>query len=190
MPTALFSVYDKPKNLPFASALAEMGWRLMASEGTASAYRAAGLSVDSIAAFTGSPEILGGRVKTFHPALYAGILAQARPEDFSDLARVNATLIDLVMVDLPAFNDRPETDVTRMIESINVGGMELLRAAAKNFRRVTVILDPADQVNVLAELRKNGQSCLETRKMLAVKAFRRISAYDARVADVLESAGE
>jgi phosphoribosylaminoimidazolecarboxamide formyltransferase/IMP cyclohydrolase len=99
-------------------------------------------------------------------------------------------LIDLVMVDLPIFKDQPETGTTQMIESINVGGVELLRAAAKNFRRVTVIVDPADQGDVLAELRKNGQSCRETRKRLAVKAFRRISAYDAQVADVLENSGE
>jgi phosphoribosylaminoimidazolecarboxamide formyltransferase/IMP cyclohydrolase len=162
----------------------------MASEGTAQAFRAAGLTVDSIAAFTGSPEILDGRVKTFHPAVYAGILAQAIPEHFSDLAQVNAALIDLVMVDLPIFKDQPETDPSQMIESINVGGVELLRAAAKNFRRVTVIVDPADQLDVLAELRKKGQSCRETRKRLAVKAFRRVSAYDAQVADILESSGE
>jgi phosphoribosylaminoimidazolecarboxamide formyltransferase/IMP cyclohydrolase len=190
MPTALFSVYDKPGTLPFAQALAEMGWRLMASEGTARAYGDAGLVVDSIAAFTGSPEILDGRVKTFHPAVYAGILAQAVPEHFSDLAQVNAALIDLVMVDLPPVQEPSDTDTTGLIERINVGGVELLRAAAKNFRRVTAIVDPEDQTSVLSELRENGQCALKTRKLLAVKAFRCVSAYDARVADILERSGE
>jgi phosphoribosylaminoimidazolecarboxamide formyltransferase/IMP cyclohydrolase len=190
MPTALFSVYDKERHLPFAAELSQLGWRLMASEGTARALRAAGLQVDSVAAFTGSPEILDGRVKTFHPAVYAGILAQARPQDFSDLARVNAALIDLVVVDLPLVQPQPGHEPAALIESINVGGVELLRAAAKNFRRVTVVVDPTDMPQVLAEIRSAGQCGTATRKRLAVKAFRHVAAYDAGAADVLESLGE
>lgn len=186
MPTALFSVYDKEKNLPFARALAQMNWRILASDGTARAFTAAGLAVISISALTGSPEVLDGRVKTFHPAIYAGILARAKPEHFSDLARVQAVLIDLVMVDLPSF-PHPNLRYDDMVENINVGGAELLRAAAKNYQRVTAIVDPEDQTGVLAELRAQGQTELSTRKALAVKAFRRISAYDAQVADTLEN---
>lgn len=188
MPTALLSAYDKSTILEFAQQLSKARWHLMATEGTARVLREAGLAVESITAFTGSPEILDGRVKTFHPAIYAGILAKATPEHLSDLAQVHANLIDLVVIGLLPF-EACVADGTfshaDIINNIDVGGTELVRAAAKNYDRVAVVVDPADQKLVLADLEQTGNVTAITRETLAIRAFQYIANYDQQVAAYL-----
>ena len=188
MPTALLSAYDKSTILDFAQQLSKAHWHLMATEGTARVLREAGLSVESITAFTGSPEILNGRVKTLHPAIYAGILAKATPEHLSDLAQVHANLIDLVVIGLLPF-EACVADGTfshdDIINNIDVGGTELVRAAAKNYDRVAVVVDPADQKLVLADLEKSGNITADTRETLAIRAFQYVADYDQQVAAYL-----
>lgn len=174
MPVALLAVSDKAGVVAFGRALREMGWRLVATAGTAAALRAEGVESVEVSALTGSPEILGGRVKTLHPALFAGLLARG-PEDDADLARVGAERIDLAAVDLYPFEADPR------IETIDVGGVALLRAAAKNAARVLVVSSPARYEEVLAALRAGGDlSALRAR--LAAETWRRVAVYDAAIA--------
>ena len=147
MKFALISVSDKTGLIEFANGLAAMGWQLMASGGTARYLNANGFKVTEVADYTGSPEILGGRVKTLHPAIHAGILARDNEEDYRQLAQMGWSPIDLVVVNLYPFEETiRQPDVTRetAIEQIDIGGVALLRAAAKNCARVTVVYDPED----------------------------------------------
>lgn len=189
MPIALFSAYDKSKILKFATTLSEMNWHFMATGGTARVLRDAGIAVKSITDFTGSPEILDGRVKTLHPAVYAGILAKPIPSHLSDLARVNANMIDLVVIDLLPFRavaaDSTQTHEA-IVDAIDVGGAELVRAAAKNYERVAVVIDSEGQSLVLNDLSVTGAISAKTRETLAIRAFRYVSDYDGRVAEYLE----
>jgi len=189
MPTALFSAYDKSSILELAKKLSQANWHLMATEGTAHVLRAAGLTVKSLTAFTGSPEILDGRVKTLHPAIYAGILAKATPEHLSDLAQVNANLIDLVVIGLMPFDklvNHPDSSHGEIINHIDVGGTELVRAAGKNYERVAVVVDPEDQNLVIKDLEESGRISGETRELLAIRAFKFVANYDQQVARYLE----
>jgi phosphoribosylaminoimidazolecarboxamide formyltransferase / IMP cyclohydrolase len=191
MPTALFSVSDKRELVEFAGELANAGWSLLASGGSAAAIRAAGLPVEDIAAYTSSPEILGGRVKTLHPAVHGGILARLTDEDQADLERIHARLIDLVAVNLYPFQatiQKPGVELADAIENIDIGGVALIRAAAKNYNRITVVTDPADYDTILSELRESGEVTLETRKKQAVKAFQHTAGYDSAIAAYLSSA--
>jgi len=189
MPIALFSAYDKSKILKFATTLSEMNWHFMATSGTARVLRNAGITVKSITDFTGSPEILDGKVKTLHPAVYAGILAKPTPDHLSDLARVNANMIDLVVIDLLPFRaiaaDSTQTHEA-IVDAIDVGGTELVRAAAKNYERVAVVIDSEGQSLVLNDLSVTGAISDKTREILAIRAFRYISDYDGRIAEYLE----
>lgn len=189
MPIALFSTYDKSKILKFATKLSKMNWHFMATGGTARVLRDAGIEVKSISDFTGSPEILDGSVKTLHPAVYAGILAKPTPNHLSDLARVNANMIDLVVVDLRPFRmvaaDSTQTHEA-IVDAIDVGGTELVRAAAKNYDRVAVIVDLEGQSLVLKDLSAAGVISEKTREALAIRAFRYVSNYDGRIAEYLE----
>ena len=189
MPIALFSAYDKSKILKFATILSEMNWHFMATSGTARVLRNAGITVKSITDFTGSPEILDGKVKTLHPAVYAGILAKPTPDHLSDLARVNANMIDLVVIDLLPFRaiaaDSTQTHEA-IVDAIDVGGTELVRAAAKNYERVAVVIDSEGQSLVLNDLSVTGAISDKTREILAIRAFRYISDYDGRIAEYLE----
>src|SRR5512139_1089239 len=155
MPTALMSVFDKTNLISFATTLAKLNWTLLASGGTAKALRDTKLPVTEVADYTGSPEILGGRVKTLHPAIHGGILARATQDDDSDLARLHAQRIDLVAVNLYPFQQtiaKPNVTLADAIENIDIGGVALIRAAAKNHERVTLVCDPGDYNSVLAEL--------------------------------------
>ena len=189
MTIALFSAYDKSKILKFATIISKMNWHFMATGGTARVLREAGITVKSISDFTGSPEILNGSVKTLHPAVYAGILAKLTPNHLSDLARVNANMIDLVVIDLRPFStfadDSTQTHEA-IIDAIDVGGTELVRAAAKNYERVAVVVDLEGQSLVLNDLSVTGAISEETREILAIRAFRYVSDYDGRIAEYLK----
>ena len=184
MPTALLSVSNKNGLTDFCHGLHNLGWDLIASGGTATALRATGLPMIDVETYTGSPEILGGRVKTLHPAVHAGILAQETISDATDLERIQAKPIDLVAVNLYPFQEtvaRPGVTLMEAIENIDIGGVALIRAAAKNFARVTVLTDPGDYQPVLAELQENSNTSVETRSRLARKAFGHTATYDTAI---------
>ncbi len=183
MPTALFSVSDKTGLTDLARGLYALGWDFLASGGTAAHLRAAGLPVQEVADYTASPEILAGRVKTLHPAVHGGLLARPSDEDNADLERIGARPIDLIAVNLYPFREtvtRPDVTLEEAIENIDIGGVALIRAAAKNFARVVVLTAPSDYPAVLAEL-QNGGVRSETRRRLAVKAFAHTAAYDTAI---------
>lgn len=184
---ALLSVWDKSGIVEFARALADAGAELVSSGGTASALREAGLDVLDVSAVTGFPEMLDGRVKTLHPAVHAAILAdRSKPEHMGTLAAHGIVPIDLVVANLYPFDRAvgPATTEAEAIELIDVGGPTMVRAAAKNYASVTVVVDPADYAVVLGEVRTGGIA-IATRRRLAETAFRRLSSYDATVADWL-----
>jgi len=178
---ALLSVYDKQGLVPFAQGLAELGMELVASGGTARKLRESGLAVTYVSQVTGFPEVLGGRVKTLHPAIHAGILACSTPEHKAELAAYGLEPIALVACNLYPFiqvTANPAVTIEEAVEQIDIGGVTLLRAAAKNFERVTVVVDPADYAGVLEELQADGAVSLGTRQRLAYKAFAHTAAYD------------
>ena len=184
---ALISVYDKTDVTPFARGLAELGFELVASGGTAEHLEAEGLAVTSVESLTQFPALLGGRLKTLHPAIHGGILARPGNEtDAAELEREGIEVFDLVCVNLYPFERAAasrgvaEADV---IEQIDVGGPALLRAAAKNHARVAAVTRPQDYDGVLGELRtRKGESSLETRRRLAGIAFAATAAYEATIA--------
>jgi len=179
---ALISVYDKSDLVPFARSLSGQGVELLASGGTARALRDAGIDVRPVSQETGCPEILGGRVKTLHPAIHGGILSRRTPADREELESQGWRAIDLVAVNLYPFEQAasdPAASEAEVIEQIDIGGVALLRAAAKAFTHVTVICDPADYDPLLDEIASHGQVLPETRRRLAAKAFARTAAYDA-----------
>jgi len=180
VPRALLSVYDKTTIVDFARSLQSLGWELIASGGTARALIDAGLSVVDVAALTGYPAILGHRVVTLHPAVHGGILADlALVQHREDLARHDIYPIDMVVVGLYPFDSHPSTEL------IDVGGPALIRAAAKNFSRVTVVTDSAQYGEVLAELQSMGSVSDVTRSRFAAAAFALTADYDNRIANWL-----
>ena len=185
--TALLSVSDKRGIVEFARGLHDLGYTLIASGGTARTLRDAGLPVTPVSEITGFPEILGGRVKTLHPAIHGGILARRNEEHLAELAAHDITPIDLVVVNLYPFEDavaRADATLDEAVENIDIGGVALLRAAAKNFAHVTVVCDPADYPWVGERLRAGGLS-EDERRRLAVKAFRHTATYDAAISTYL-----
>ena len=191
MARALLSVSDKTGLAEFGAGLAALGWELLASGGSAAALRAAGLRVTEVSDYTGSPEVLGGRVKTLHPAVHAGILARATAADAAELAALGWSQIDLVAVNLYPFEDairQPATTHADAIENIDIGGVALLRAAAKNHARVTVVCSPQDYAPVLAALQAGGSPSAALRQQLAARAFARTQQYDAAIAAYLAEA--
>lgn len=192
MPIALLSVSDKRGLVELARGLYELGWELLASGGTAKALVNVGLTVKEVPEYTGSPEILGGRVKTLHPAIHGGILARETDSDAQDLEAIQAEPIDMVVVNLYPFQEtiaKGGTNLEEAIEQIDIGGVALLRAAAKNFSRVVVLSDIEDYSTVLLELQKNGTTSIETRARLARKAFAHTAAYDAAISAYLRGLG-
>jgi phosphoribosylaminoimidazolecarboxamide formyltransferase/IMP cyclohydrolase len=183
MPTSILSVYDKSGLVAFAQGLQRLGWKLVASGGTARLLGENRIPVTEVADYTGSPEILGGRVKTLHPAIHGGLLARSSQEDLAELAGLGWETIDLVAVNLYPFEQtiaRPDVTLGDAIENIDIGGVTLIRAAAKNHERVTLVSDPADYGPVLAELQTGGVSP-ETRRRLAVKGFVQTAHYDSAI---------
>lgn len=188
MPRALLSVSNKAGLVDFARGLAELGWTLVASGGTAAALREAGLPVTEVAEVTGAAEMLGGRVKTLHPAIHGGILARDTASDRAELAGHGIEAIDLVVCNLYPFRKtvaRPGIALDAAVEQIDIGGVALLRAAAKNFSRVAVICSPADYGPVLAELQSGGVVSEATRRRLAAAAFSHTRDYDTAIAAYL-----
>ena len=185
---AILSVYDKSGLEEFGRGLVALGWELIASGGTARRLRSAELPVIEVATLTGAPEILGGRVKTLHPTVHGGILAQDIERDRNDLATQNISMIDLVVCNLYPFEDTialPNVTLADAIEQIDIGGVTLLRAAAKNFNRVTVVCDTNDYGVVLSQLQINGKVDAAQRQLLAVKAFSHTRDYDTDITDYL-----
>jgi phosphoribosylaminoimidazolecarboxamide formyltransferase/IMP cyclohydrolase len=190
MPTAILSVYDKTGIIKFARGLASLGWTLLASGGTAKLLHDNRLSVTEVADYTKSPEILGGRVKTLHPAIHGGLLARPTEEDHRQLLDLGWDYIDLVAVNLYPFEEtvaKPDVTYADAIENIDIGGVTLIRAAAKNHERVTLVCAPADYEKVLSTL-KDGEIPFGFRKQLAAKGFQVTAQYDAMISNYLQSA--
>lgn len=185
---AILSVYDKTGLAQLGRELVAMGWELIASGGSARLLREAGLPVTAVAEMTGAPEILGGRVKTLHPTVHGGILAQDIERDRADLAQQGIEMIGLVVCNLYPFEQtiaQPNVTLAEAVEQIDIGGVTLLRAAAKNFARVTVVVDSADYPQILSQLRDNDAIDATTRRALALKAFQHTRDYDTAIADYL-----
>lgn len=181
---ALISVSDKSGLVELGSRLNALDWVVLSTGGTAAALREAGCEVVDVGTHTGFPEILGGRVKTLHPRVFAGILAAGTDEHRGQLADHDIPEIDLVVVNLYPFRETVERDgvtASEAVEQIDIGGPSLIRAAAKNHDRVAVVVDPSDYSDVMTEL-EGGEVSLETRRGLAQKAFRHTAAYDATIA--------
>uniref|UniRef100_A0A8C7VEN8 Bifunctional purine biosynthesis protein ATIC n=1 Tax=Oncorhynchus mykiss TaxID=8022 RepID=A0A8C7VEN8_ONCMY len=184
----LLSVSDKSGLLDFAKRLVNVGLSLVASGGTAKTLRDAGLAVRDVSELTGHPEMLGGRVKTLHPAVHGGILARHTPSDKADMEKLGYSLVRVVVCNLyPFVKTISNTNVTveDAVEQIDIGGVTLLRAAAKNHARVTIVCDPADYQLVAVEMEgsKGKDTTLDTRKTLALKAFTHTAQYDEAIAD-------
>lgn len=186
---ALLSVSDKTGIETFARGLRELGIEIISTGRTALALHEAGIDVMAVSDVTSFPEILGGRVKTLHPAIHGGILARRADEaHMAELAAHGFTPIDIVVCNLYPFEDtaaRPDTTTDEVIEDIDIGGVALLRAAAKNYQDVTVIVRPEDYASVLTELETFGSSSAETRRRLAAIAFQHTALYDTAIASYL-----
>ena len=191
---ALISVYDKTGVVELARGLHEMGVELVSTGGTEALLRGNGVAVRGVQELTGFPEVLGGRVKTLHPALHAGILAvRDNPAHGEELAHHGFGAIDLVIANLYPFLETVqsgEVNLSTALEQIDIGGNTLLRAAAKNFASVLAVSDPRDYPLVLEALREPGGASRELRRSLAAKAFQHCALYDTTVAQYLRSEGE
>jgi len=195
---ALISVFDKRGVKELAKELVDLGFQLISTGGTARYLEEAGLEVEKVEDLTGFPEILGGRVKTLHPKIHAGLLARDLPEDRKQLEQLGISPIDLVVVNLYPFQEtvsRPGVTLAEALEQIDIGGVTLIRAAAKNFSRVAVVVNPDRYQEVLEELREKGEVSLKTRFSLAREAFWHTANYDRVISEYfheisLEDEGE
>jgi phosphoribosylaminoimidazolecarboxamide formyltransferase/IMP cyclohydrolase len=189
MPRALLSVSDKAGLAEFGAELARRGFELVSTGGTAKALADAGLAVTNVSDVTGFPEMMDGRVKTLHPLVHGGILARRSHVEDLEAARAHGIgLVDLVAVNLYPFVKtaaRPDVSFDELIEQIDIGGPSLVRAAAKNFRDVLVVVDPNDYAAVLDALAGPGGATAEFRFDLARKAFAHTAAYDSAIASTL-----
>ncbi|WP_058306177.1 bifunctional phosphoribosylaminoimidazolecarboxamide formyltransferase/IMP cyclohydrolase [Gracilibacillus massiliensis] len=183
---ALLSVSDKSNLVPFAKGLDKLGYELISTGGTLKALKEADLPAKAVSEITGFEEILDGRVKTLHPYIHAGLLARRDEESHvKQLAERDIAPIDVVVVNLYPFKEtiaNPDVTEEDAIENIDIGGPTMLRAASKNFRDVTVVVDPTDYDAVLDNLGDNGGTA-EFRKTLAAKVFRHTANYDAMIAN-------
>ena len=192
MPTAILSVHNKTGLIDFAKGLASLGWKLLASGGTAKLLSENKIAVTEVADYTKSPEILGGRVKTLHPAIHGGLLARPTEADHNELLALGWDYIDLVAVNLYPFEEtiaKPNVTYADAIENIDIGGVTLIRATAKNHERTTLVCDPSDYQAVLKEIRAGGVS-EETRRKLAVKGFASTAHYDTAIHSYLKKQAE
>lgn len=187
---ALISLTDKAGIEGFATELAGLGIDLLSTGGTAKKLRDAGLTVMDVSEFTGFPEMLDGRVKTLHPKVHGGILNQRANSDHQQQCAAHGLKnIDLIAVNLYAFEKTiadPNCSLANAIENIDIGGPTMLRAAAKNFHDVTVIVDPADYPQVVKEIKEYGNTTLKTRFKLMRKVFALTSVYDTAISSWLE----
>ncbi len=188
---AVLSVTDKSGLLEFAQKLEEFGVEILSTGGTARMMREGGVTVQDVSDFTGFPEMLDGRVKTLHPKVHAGIRAQRHnPEHMKTMASHHLKVIDMVVVNLYAFEKtvaREDCTLEEAVENIDIGGPTMLRAAAKNYRDVAVVVDPGDYEPIIAEMKGNeGQLSLESRFRLAKKVYRLTHEYDGAITRYLE----
>ncbi len=183
---ALISLTDKSGIETFAQQLADLGIEILSTGGTAKKMREHKIDVVGVSDFTGFPEMLDGRVKTLHPKIHGGILAQRDNQNHQDQMNEHGLKpIDLIAVNLYAFNKAtsdPDCSVANAIENIDIGGPTMLRAAAKNFQDITVIVDPSDYPQVIEEIKQTGNTSLKTRFKLARKVFDLTSTYDTAIA--------
>src|SRR5687767_11449120 len=186
---AILSVSDKTGLVELGRGLSALAVQLVSTGGTAKALAEAGLEVVNVSDVTGFPEMMDGRVKTLHPKIHGGILARRnRPDDLAALAEHGIGLVDLVVVNLYPFAKaaaNPATPFDDLIEEIDIGGPSLLRAAAKNFRDVLVVVDPADYTRLVEELDRPGGPSLDFRFTLMRKAFEHTALYDATIASTM-----
>ncbi len=189
VPCALVSVSDKVGLSQLVQGLAAAGIEIYSTGGTRAFLETEGFTVHDVAAYTGFPEMLDGRVKTLHPKIHGGILArQNRPDDLDALAQQGIVTFELVVVNLYPFEvtiAQPETTFDEAIEQIDVGGPSLIRAAAKNHAFVTVATDAEQYAEILEEISKTGSTTPELRRRLAQAAFSRLAAYDRTIAGYL-----
>ncbi len=188
---AIISVTDKSGVVEFGRGLMEFGVEILSTGGTAKKLTEGGVKVKEVSAHTGFPEMLDGRVKTLHPKIHGGILGLRDNEAHVKTMKEHGIgRIDLVLVNLYAFEKtvaRPDCTLEDAIENIDIGGPAMLRSSAKNYKFVTVIVDPADYETVLAEMRATGgATTLATRFMLAKKVFALTSSYDGAIAGYLK----
>jgi phosphoribosylaminoimidazolecarboxamide formyltransferase/IMP cyclohydrolase len=185
---ALISVSDKTGIVEFAKELVNLGYQIVSSSGTAKHLKENGIEVLEVSQVTGFPEILDGRVKTLHPKIHGGILAiRDNPQHLKQLNENDITPIDIVAINLYPFEEtvKKGADLDEIIENIDIGGPAMVRAAAKNYKFVTIITDPNDYETVIKELKENGDVSIDTRKLLSLKAFRHTALYDSIIATVL-----
>ena len=189
--TAIISVTDKTGVVEFAKSLSEFGVKILSTGGTAQALREGGLSVRDISDYTGFPEMMDGRVKTLHPKVHGGLLGlRDNPEHVRMMEEHEITPIDMVVVNLYQFEKtvaKEGVTLEEAIENIDIGGPSMLRSSAKNFRDVTVVVDPADYTVVLQEMESTGgETILKTRFRLARKVFRLTHEYDGAITHYLD----
>ncbi len=183
---ALISVFSKEGIVEFAKGLERLGTEIAASGGTCALLKKNGIKAVKVESLTAFPECLGGRVKTLHPAIHAGILANRKKEnDLKELKRLGIKPIDLVAVNLYPFREAVEKnpEAGNAVENVDIGGVALLRAAAKNFESVAVVSSPRDYGKVLGELKAGGKVSLAMKKELAVKAFEETAMYDSLISN-------
>ncbi len=187
---AIISVSDKTGIVDFAKELKNLGVEILSTGGTARILKENGINVTEISEYTGFPEIMDGRVKTLHPKIHGGILAlRDNPEHMEKIKELGIEPIDMVIVNLYPFEktiENPESTFDDAIENIDIGGPTMIRASAKNFKFVVVIIDPEDYKKVLEELKVNGDVSYSTRLYLAQKVFERMSQYDNAIAKYLK----
>ncbi len=186
---AILSVYDKTGIDRFGKVLAERDIHILTTGGTSRALAAAGVPFQEVSDYTGSPEMLGGRVKTLHPIIHGGLLFKRDDEtQVREAEDYGIHPIDLVAVNLYPFQatiDKPGVTVDEAVENIDIGGPTMIRSAAKNFKSVVVITDPADYEMVIKEIKTNGGVSMQTRKDLASKAFQHTAEYDRAITEYL-----
>ncbi|MGE4588638.1 MAG: IMP cyclohydrolase [Acidaminococcaceae bacterium] len=187
---ALLSVSNKTGIVELAKFLHEIGVEIISTGGTMQAIREAGIPVTYVSDVTGFPEIMDGRVKTLNPKIHGGILAvRSNPEHMAALAKHDIKPIDIVVVNLYPFKEtiaKPGVTEAEAIENIDIGGPAMLRAAAKNFRDVIIVTNPARYTSLMAMLSQHGDADITTRKTLAKEAFNHTSEYDAAITAYLE----
>ena len=187
---ALISVSDKNGIIDFAKDLIELGVEIISTGGTYSVLSKSGLKVKDVSSITGFPEILDGRVKTLHPKVHGGLLGKRNNEEHKKLMKEHDIQnIDLLIVNLYPFEETilNKSNYETCIENIDIGGPTMLRAAAKNHNRVTVVTEPKDYAAIVKEISENNQTSIKTRRKLAIKVFQKISEYDSMIHHYLMS---
>lgn len=188
--TSLISVTDKRGIVEFARSLEKLGVEILSTGGTARTIRDGGIKVLDISEYTGFPEMMDGRVKTLHPKVHGGLLGRRDNEQDIQMMKTHGIKnIELVVVNLYQFEKTVAKEgctIEEAVENIDIGGPSMLRSAAKNFRYVTVVVDPSDYPKVLKEITESGSTTLKTRFKLAKKVFDLTWQYDKAISDYLE----